>query len=142
MQKSSGTLNPISHHAGRPENMKRVDGHPLRHVRSRERRRDHRLSGRLADTFDRDPGLALAHFQLGESGDGGSLLRGARFHAPGPGFEEAAALFIAEEQEHARLLACLVRRFGGDQSVIGRGLPIAGTDARRKLSLPLAQMKY
>ena len=57
---------------------------------------------------------SLAHFQLGESGDGGTLLRGARFHAPGPGFEEAAALFVAEEQEHARLLAHLVRRFGGE----------------------------
>lgn len=57
---------------------------------------------------------SLAHFQLGESGDGGTLLRGARFHSPGPGFEEAAALFVAEEQEHARLLAGLVQRFGGE----------------------------
>lgn len=56
---------------------------------------------------------SLAHFQLGESGDGGTLLRSARAHSPGRGFEEAAALFVAEEQEHARLLAGLVRRFGG-----------------------------
>lgn len=56
---------------------------------------------------------SLAHFQLGESGDGGTLLRSARARPPGPGFPEAAALFIAEEQEHARLLALLVRRFGG-----------------------------
>lgn len=56
---------------------------------------------------------SLSHFQLGESGDGGTLLRSARRHPPGPGFPEAAALFVAEEQEHARLLAHLVRRFGG-----------------------------
>lgn len=56
---------------------------------------------------------SLAHFQLGESGDGGTLLRSARERVPGPGFPEAAALFIAEEQEHARLLARLVERFGG-----------------------------
>jgi hypothetical protein len=57
---------------------------------------------------------SLAHFQLGESGDGATFLRWARERAPGPGFGEAAALFIAEETEHARLLKHLVLRFGGE----------------------------
>src|SRR5688500_13873099 len=57
---------------------------------------------------------SLAHFQLGESGDGATFLRWARERAPGPGFGEAAALFIAGETEHARLVKHLVLRFGGE----------------------------
>src|SRR5205823_10191370 len=55
---------------------------------------------------------SLAHFQLGESGDGATLLAHARRSGP-PQLSATLALFIGEEQEHARLLARLVERFGG-----------------------------
>ena len=57
---------------------------------------------------------SLAHFQLGESGEGACLLRAAaRRYADDLAYQEALAMFIAEEKEHARLLARLVERFGG-----------------------------
>ncbi len=57
---------------------------------------------------------SLAHLQLGESGDGTVLLHGAaRVYAVDPDYAAALALFIAEEREHARLLARSVLRLGG-----------------------------
>jgi hypothetical protein len=56
---------------------------------------------------------SLAHFQLGESGDGSFLLEQAALDARSAPLTRALALFIAEEHEHARLLAKLVERFGG-----------------------------
>jgi hypothetical protein len=57
---------------------------------------------------------SFSHFQLGESGEGRVLIASAqRTCADDPLYAEALALFIAEEQEHARLLARLVERFGG-----------------------------
>jgi hypothetical protein len=57
---------------------------------------------------------SLAHFQLGESGEGATLLSEARrTWADDPDYVAALALFVAEEQEHARLLEHLVARFGG-----------------------------
>jgi hypothetical protein len=57
---------------------------------------------------------SLSHFQLGESGEGSFLLAEARrAHPDEPHYVEALALFVGEEQEHARLLAQLVARFGG-----------------------------
>ena len=57
---------------------------------------------------------SLAHFQLGESGDGATLLNEARrTWADDPDYVAALVLFVAEEQEHARLLAQQVIRFGG-----------------------------
>jgi hypothetical protein len=57
---------------------------------------------------------SLAHFQLGESGDGAILLNEApRTWADDPDYVAALALFVAEEQEHARLLARQVIRLGG-----------------------------
>ncbi|HEV3363299.1 MAG TPA: ferritin-like domain-containing protein, partial [Acidimicrobiia bacterium] len=57
---------------------------------------------------------SLAHFQLGESGDGDTLLVEARrTWADDPDYIAALALFVAEEQEHARLLAEQVVRLGG-----------------------------
>ncbi|EDY20818.1 conserved hypothetical protein [Chthoniobacter flavus Ellin428] len=57
---------------------------------------------------------SLSHFQLGESGEGTHLLREARrTHADDPAYQEALVLFIAEEQEHARLLQKLVERYRG-----------------------------
>lgn len=62
---------------------------------------------------------SLSHFQLGESGEGNFLIAQARQAYPDDrDYHEALALFIQEEQEHARLLAAAVARFGG--SVIRR----------------------
>jgi len=57
---------------------------------------------------------SLAHFQLGESGDGATLLTEARrTWTDDPDYVGALSLFVAEEQEHARLLEQQVLRFGG-----------------------------
>lgn len=57
---------------------------------------------------------SLAHFQLGESGEGATLLTEARrTWADDPDAVAALRLFVAEEQEHARLLEHLVARYGG-----------------------------
>jgi hypothetical protein len=57
---------------------------------------------------------SLAHFQLGESCEGATLLAGARRYWPDdPDYIAAMTLFVAEEREHARLLAHLVVRLGG-----------------------------
>jgi hypothetical protein len=57
---------------------------------------------------------SLSHFQLGESGGGRFLLRHARRKYPNdPHYCEALAMFIEEEQEHARLLKKMVERYGG-----------------------------
>jgi hypothetical protein len=57
---------------------------------------------------------SLAHFQLGESGEGTVLLATARHAWPDDlDYVAALALFVAEEQEHARLLEHLVARLGG-----------------------------
>jgi hypothetical protein len=57
---------------------------------------------------------SLAHFQLGESGEGATLLSEARrTWADDPDYVAALRLFVAEEQEHARLLERQVLRLGG-----------------------------
>ena len=57
---------------------------------------------------------SLAHFALGESCEGTTLLAGTRRRWPDdPDLVAAMALFVAEEREHARLLEHLVLRFGG-----------------------------
>jgi hypothetical protein len=57
---------------------------------------------------------SLSHFQLGETGGGTFLLANARAQTPDDAaYHEALRLFVAEEGEHARLLARLVHRFGG-----------------------------
>ena len=57
---------------------------------------------------------SLARFQLGESGDGTTLLAQARHAWPDdPDYVAALSLFVAEEHEHARLLEHLIARFGG-----------------------------
>lgn len=54
---------------------------------------------------------SLATFQLGESGDGAHLrLRAER--QSHPAYADAVDLFVAEEQEHARLLAEVLGRLG------------------------------
>jgi hypothetical protein len=57
---------------------------------------------------------SLAHFALGESCEGNTLVAGVRKAWPDdPDYIAATALFVAEEREHARLLEHLVLRFGG-----------------------------
>lgn len=62
----------------------------------------------------RELARSLSHFQLGESGEGTFLLHQAqRTYAGDPAYCAALALFIQEEQEHARLLQKLVERCRG-----------------------------
>jgi len=59
---------------------------------------------------------SLSHFQLGESGEGNFLLSRAVKEVPhDAAYHEALKLFVAEEQEHARLLGHLVHRLGGQE---------------------------
>jgi len=60
----------------------------------------------------RQLGISLSHFQLGETGGGTFLLREASREANESDLA-ALRLFVLEEKEHARLLACLVERLGG-----------------------------
>jgi hypothetical protein len=57
---------------------------------------------------------SLSHFQLGETGDGTFLIGQVRVQLPDDvAYHRALELFIAEENEHARLLERLVIRFRG-----------------------------
>jgi hypothetical protein len=53
---------------------------------------------------------SLQRFQLGESGDGAGLVRLAE--RDDPDYAAAMRLFVAEEQEHARLLAAVLGAVG------------------------------
>jgi hypothetical protein len=55
---------------------------------------------------------SLQRFQVGESGDGGHLKKGAAATGD-PAYARAIALFVDEEKEHARLLAQVLQRLGG-----------------------------
>ena len=68
----------------------------------------------LDPTTKRALARSLSHFQLGESGEGNFLFAQAKTQAPHDiAYHKALELFIAEEQQHARLLEQLVLRFGG-----------------------------
>jgi hypothetical protein len=67
----------------------------------------------LPQETQRKLAISLSHFQLGETGGGTFLLREAAKEAS-PDDLAALDLFINEEHEHARLLACLVKRLGGE----------------------------
>nr|WP_107417055.1 hypothetical protein [Streptomyces sp. CB00455] len=54
---------------------------------------------------------SIQKFQVGEDGDGSALLRKAD-GAGDPAYREAVRLFIAEEQNHARMLALLLTAAG------------------------------
>ena len=56
--------------------------------------------------------VSLSHFQLGETGGGSFLLNEAAKETDADDLA-ALALFVQEEKEHARLLACMVQRLGG-----------------------------
>src|SRR5262245_23848653 len=71
---------------------------------------------RLALSTQRALARSLSHFQLGESGEGNFLLASAAREVPhDAAYHEALKLFIAEDQEHARLLGHVVHRFGGQK---------------------------
>ncbi|MGE0217387.1 ferritin-like domain-containing protein [Mycolicibacterium sp.] len=57
---------------------------------------------------------SVRRFQLGESGDGAALLSKAAL-AGDPEYVRAAELFVAEEQQHADLLARLLDYLGGER---------------------------
>ena len=60
----------------------------------------------------RDPLIAsLQRFQVGETGEGRHLMKGAR-NTGDAEYIEAMQLFIDEEHEHARLLADILKRLG------------------------------
>lgn len=76
---------------------------------------------------------SLQRFQVGESGDGSTLF--AHADAAGdPEYAAAVRLFVAEENEHARLLAELIRA-GGGQLLDRHWSDAAFVRARRALGL-------
>lgn len=94
-----------------------------RWVRRFEANRENRTEPRWDHPCDLFPetmavlGRSLSHFQLGESGGGTFLLRGANAVAAtrdDPEYPRALRLFIGEENEHARLLSHLVVRYDAE----------------------------
>jgi hypothetical protein len=70
-------------------------------------------SGVAIEPHLREPLIrSLQRFQVGESGEGEHLLTGAAATGD-PVYAEAVRLFVAEEQEHARMLAGAIRGMGG-----------------------------
>jgi hypothetical protein len=67
----------------------------------------------LADELRDRLAVSLSHFQLGETGGGTFLLKQAANSAAEVDDLAALELFVKEEAEHARLLACMVKRLGG-----------------------------
>jgi hypothetical protein len=61
----------------------------------------------------RDLRKSLAVFQLGESGDGTHLLEAANLSMAGDQYLSALKHFVAEEQEHARILAVVLEALDG-----------------------------
>lgn len=66
----------------------------------------------LPDALQHQLAISLSHFQLGETGGGTFLLREASKESDADDLA-ALSLFVQEEKEHARLLACMVQRLGG-----------------------------
>src|SRR5436309_8987875 len=90
-------------------------GEPMNWLRYFEHNRDHRMNipweqGIQLEARLREPLIrSLQRFQVGESGEGGHLRK--RAATTGDAIYEAAIdLFIKEEQEHARLMAGILRR--------------------------------
>lgn len=73
------------------------------------RHRDVDVTGaRVARPLRRPLGRSLAVFQVGESGTGEHLCRAAEAEGAGPDYVHDLRAFVAEEQEHARLLALVL----------------------------------
>ncbi|MET9696557.1 ferritin-like domain-containing protein [Streptomyces sp. NPDC006529] len=82
-----------------------------------------------------DPALvrSLQRFQIGEDGDGAALTAKAR-RAGDAAYTEAVRLFVAEEQNHARMLALLLAA-GGAGTLEGHWSDAAFVRLRRLLGL-------
>src|SRR5215831_5545739 len=82
-----------------------------------EYNRDHRDEIPWERPIELEPQLraplarSLQRFQVGESGEGRHLRRQAAKRAD-PTYQAAIDLFIKEEQEHARLIAGILRKLG------------------------------
>lgn len=76
---------------------------------------------------------SLQRFQVGEDGDGAHLTDKAR-RAGDPVYAEAVRLFVAEEREHARLLAGLLEAAGA-ATISGHWTDTAFVRLRRLLGL-------
>jgi hypothetical protein len=66
----------------------------------------------LAPDVRHELAVSLSHFQLGETG-GGTFLLGQASKSSCADDLAALTLFVREENEHARLLECMVHRLGG-----------------------------
>ncbi|WP_432156506.1 MULTISPECIES: ferritin-like domain-containing protein [unclassified Streptomyces] len=75
----------------------------------------------------------IQRFQIGEDGDGANLLSKAD-RAGDPDYARAARLFVAEEQNHARLLARLLAA-GGVPTLTGHWTDTAFVRLRRLMGL-------
>ncbi|WP_051178350.1 ferritin-like domain-containing protein [Nocardia concava] len=81
---------------------------------------------------------SIQRFQVGESGDGANLRTKAA-HAGDPVYAAAVDLFIAEEQNHARLLRHLLRS-AGHETISAHWTDTAFVHLRRALGLRLELM--
>ncbi len=66
----------------------------------------------LPEHLRKELAVSLSHFQLGETGGGTFLLKEAAKESDRDDLA-ALVLFVKEEGEHARLLACMVKRLEG-----------------------------
>lgn len=76
---------------------------------------------------------SLQRFQLGEGGDGAELI-GKADRAGDPAYARAVRLFVAEERNHARMLALLLEAEGGG-TLAGHWSDAAFVGLRRLLGL-------
>ncbi|MFJ3858206.1 ferritin-like domain-containing protein [Streptomyces sp. NPDC090085] len=81
---------------------------------------------------------SLQKFQVGEDGDGSALLAKAG-RAGNPSYTAAARLFVAEEQNHARMLALLLAA-AGEPVLPGHWSDAAFVRIRRMLGLRVELM--
>ena len=81
---------------------------------------------------------SLQRFQTGENGDGASLI-GKAVRAGDPQYLAAARMFVAEEQNHARLLALVLAR-AGRPTIAGHWSDTVFVAVRRALGLRLELM--
>ncbi|RJQ74662.1 ferritin-like domain-containing protein [Pseudonocardiaceae bacterium YIM PH 21723] len=81
---------------------------------------------------------SVQRFQVGEAGDGANLIAKAT-QAGDPEYTAAVRLFVAEEQNHARLLALLLRSAGA-RTIDGHWTDAVFVRLRRALGLRLELM--
>src|SRR5688572_19226213 len=87
-----------------------------------------------------DPAIirSLQRLQVGESGDGANLIAKSE-RAGDPHYLAAVRLFIAEEQNHARLLANVLR-YAGNPTIECHWTDVVFVALRRALGLRLELM--